>query len=182
MVHQHFMLVPAMTVAENVALGGRGRFDPKETAARIVAIGRESGLVLDPTARAGDLRVGAQQRLEIVKALAHDARILILDEPTAVLSPAEASELLQWLRRFVDGGGTVVLITHKLRDALAFADDLTVLRRGRTVLAGARAALPEAQVVAAVVGDADASIVATARSEPRNVTRRSTAPRRPICG
>lgn len=173
MVHQHFMLVPAMTVAENVALGGRGRFDPKETAARIVAIGRESGLVLDPTARVGDLSVGAQQRLEIVKALAHDARLLILDEPTAVLSPAEANELLRWLRRFADGGGTVVLITHKLRDALAFADDLTVLRLGRTVLAGDRAGLTEAQVVAALVGDADAPGVATARSETRSSTRRS---------
>jgi len=159
MVHQHFMLVPAMTVAENVALGGRGRFDPKATAARIAAIGRESGLMIDPSARVADLSVGAQQRLEIVKALAHDAQILILDEPTAVLSPAEAGELLQWLRRFADGGGTVVLITHKLRDALEYADDLTVLRLGRTVLAGARAGLSEPQVVAALVGDADASAV-----------------------
>ncbi len=155
MVHQHFMLVPAMTVAENVALGGTGRFEHDAAARRIEAIGRDSGLSLDPSARVADLPVGAQQRLEIVKALAHDARVLILDEPTAVLSPAEGADLLRWLRRFADSGGTVVLITHKLRDALEHADDLTVLRRGRTVLAGTRAEVTEAEVIAALVGDAD---------------------------
>lgn len=154
MVHQHFMLVPAMTVAENVALGGRGRFDRDATATRIEALGRDSGLALDPRARVADLPVGAQQRLEIVKALAHEARVLILDEPTAVLAPAEGAELLRWLRRFADSGGTVVLITHKLRDALEFGDDLTVLRRGRTVLAGSRGEMTEAQVIAALVGEA----------------------------
>ncbi len=154
MVHQHFMLVPAMTVAENVALGGRGRFERDATATRIEALGRDSGLALDPRARVADLPVGAQQRLEIVKALAHEARVLILDEPTAVLAPAEGAELLRWLRRFADSGGTVVLITHKLRDALEFGDDLTVLRRGRTVLAGSRGEMTEAQVITALVGEA----------------------------
>ena len=163
MVHQHFMLVPAMTVAENVALGGRGRFDRDATAARIEAIGRESGLVLDPLARVADLPVAAQQRLEIVKAIAHEARVLILDEPTAVLSPAEGADLLRWLRRYTDGGGTVVLITHKLRDALGVGDDLTVLRRGRTVLAGSRSDLTETQVIAALVGEAGPPAARTAR-------------------
>lgn len=164
MVHQHFMLVPAMTVAENVALGGTGRFEHDAAARRIEAIGRDSGLSLDPSARVADLPVGAQQRLEIVKALAHDARVLILDEPTAVLSPAEGADLLRWLRRFADSGGTVVLITHKLRDALEHADDLTVLRRGRTVLAGTRAEVTEAEVIAALVGDADTPLTTSPRA------------------
>lgn len=155
MVHQHFLLVPAMTVAENVALGDHGfirGFNPMSAAQRVRNIGAASGLLVDPDARAGDLPVGAQQRLEIVKALARDASVLILDEPTAVLSPAEAAELYVWLRRFVDRGGTVVLITHKVREALAIADHITVLRRGRTVLASAAHALDEHRVVEAMLG------------------------------
>jgi simple sugar transport system ATP-binding protein len=130
MVHQHFTLVPAMTVAENVALGGHGRYDARRAAARVRALGEQTGLVLDPAARVADLGVAAQQRLEIVKALAREARLLVLDEPGAVLTPAESQELLAWLRRFAAAGATVVLITHKLRDALAWADDVTVLRAG----------------------------------------------------
>ena len=141
MVHQHFTLVPAMTVAENVALGGRGRYRPSEAAARVRALGDATGLRLDPDAPAGTLGVAAQQRLEVLKALARGgeggARLLILDEPAAVLAPAEAEELLRWLRGWVDAGGTAVLVTHKLRDALRYADAVTVLRRGRTVLAAA---------------------------------------------
>jgi ABC-type uncharacterized transport system ATPase subunit len=155
MVHQHFLLVPAMTVAENVSLGDRGMFrtfDPRAAAERVRQIGASTGLVLDPAARVADLPVGAQQRLEIVKALARDATILILDEPTAVLSPAESRELYSWLRSFVARGNTVVLITHKVREALALADDVTVLRRGRTVLTGATASLDESAVIAAMIG------------------------------
>jgi general nucleoside transport system ATP-binding protein len=132
MVHQHFTTVPAMTVAENVALGGSGRYDRREAVARVRRVTEQTGLALDPDARAATLGVAAQQRLEIVKALTRDVRTLVLDEPTAVLTPAEARDLLAWLRRFVDAGHSAVLITHKLRDALAFADDVTVLRRGRT--------------------------------------------------
>lgn len=139
MVHQHFTNVPAMTVAENVALGGRGSFDMRRAAASVAEIGRRTGLVLDPYARADSLTVGAQQRLEIVKALARNARTLILDEPTAVLAPQETTELLAWLRSFADEGNAVVLITHKLREALAIADVVTVLRRGRVVRSGAAA-------------------------------------------
>ena len=157
MVHQHFTIVPAMTVAENVALGGHGWYDPRAAAERVRAVGAATGLALDPAAVAGGLPVAAQQRLEIVKALARAARVLILDEPAAVLGPDEAEELLGWLRRWVDDGGTAVLVTHKLRDALRYADAVTVLRRGRTVLArpvrdGADA-LAEPQLAAAMLGE-----------------------------
>lgn len=153
MVHQHFVLVPAFTVAENAALGGRGRYSADDAAAIIRRIGEETGLRLDPHARVGSLPVGAQQRAEIVRALAQDARVLILDEPTAVLTPSESDELYAWMRRFVAGGGTVVLITHKLREAMAVADDITVLRRGKTVLRGRSAELQEADVIRAIVGN-----------------------------
>ncbi len=158
MVHQHFLLVGAMTVAENVSLGERGwlrSFDPRTAAARVRRIGAETGLMLDPEARVADLAVGAQQRLEIVKALARDARILILDEPTAVLTPTESQELYAWLRAFVARGRTVVLITHKVREALAIADDVTVLRRGRTILTGRAGNLNEHAVIDALVGAAE---------------------------
>lgn len=167
MVHQHFMLVPAMTVAENVALGGHGRFDAAAAAARVRALGDATGLRLDPVTRVRDLPVGAQQRVEIVKALARDARLLIMDEPTAVLTPSETSELATWLRRFAASGGTVVLITHKLREALAVADDVTVLRRGRTVLAAPVRTLDADAVVAALVGEDAAPTGPRARATPR---------------
>ena len=104
MVHQHFTLVPAMTVAENVALGGRGRFDPRAAAERVRDVAERAGLQLDASSQVSTLSVGAQQRCEIVKALARDVELLILDEPTAVLAPPEAAELLRWVRGFADGG------------------------------------------------------------------------------
>ena len=153
MVHQHFSIVPAMSVSENIALGGRGRFRPEEVAATVRAIGERTGLRLDPAARAAELSVGAQQRLEIVKALASGARTLILDEPTAVLAPTEAADLLTMLRRFVSEGGAVVLITHKMREALGAADAITVLRAGHTVWTGAPGTTNERDLARAVVGD-----------------------------
>jgi simple sugar transport system ATP-binding protein len=153
MVHQHFMLIPAMTVAENVVLGGHGRLDPAAASVRTREVASAAGLALDPEARVRDLSIGAQQRLEIVKALARDARILILDEPTAVLSPAESEELYAWLRRFAASGGTVVLITHRLHEALAVADDVTVLRRGATVLERSAGDLAVADVITALTGE-----------------------------
>ena len=135
MVHQHFMNVPALTVAENIALGGRGAFSIEAAAERVRALAKDTQLPIDPMAKADALGVGAQQRLEILKALAWGARILIMDEPTAVLAPAEGNDLLAWLRAFAARGGSVILITHKLSEALAVADDVTVLRYGRTVLA-----------------------------------------------
>lgn len=134
MVQQHFSLVPAMTVAENVSLGGRGRFDPRHAAARVRGLASTAAFDIDPDSRVRDLSVGTQQKVEVLKALAHGARTLILDEPTAVLAPSEAHELMQLLRRMANDGVTVVLITHKLREALAIADTVTVLRRGRTVM------------------------------------------------
>lgn len=153
MVHQHFTLVPAMSVAENVALGMHGPYSARESAERVQVIGARTGLLLDPSARVGDLPVSAQQRLEIVKALARDARVLILDEPTAVLAPAEADELLQWVRRFCDMGNSAVLITHKLREATRVADDVTVLRRGLTVASGSVTQFDEQAMVHAMLGD-----------------------------
>jgi ABC-type uncharacterized transport system ATPase subunit len=153
MVHQHFSNVPAMTVAENVAVGGRGRFDATRAAGRVAEIGSLAGLELDPNARVESLPVSAQQRLEIVKALARNAHTLILDEPTAVLAPAEADELLRWLRAFADRGNAVVLITHKLGEALAVADVVTVLRRGRVVLEAPADALTPRGLATALLGE-----------------------------
>ncbi|MFM8780669.1 MAG: ABC transporter ATP-binding protein [Gemmatimonadota bacterium] len=152
MVHQHFMLVPAMTVAENVALGTPGPLDLHAVRDRIRAIGAATGLVVDPDARVRDLPVSAQQRVEIVKALARDARTLILDEPTAVLTPEQGDELLRWTRRFADDGGSVVLITHKLREARRHADEITVLRRGRVTQHAMTGAVDDAAIIAAITG------------------------------
>ena len=157
MVHQHFLLVPAMTVAENVALGRAGRLDLWRVADEITAVGRATGLRIDPHATVGTLDVAAQQRAEIVKALVRGARTLVLDEPTAVLAPSEAAELLAWVRRFVDAGHAAVLITHKLREALAFADDVTVLRRGAVALSARAGDVGQPALVAAMLGTATAS-------------------------
>ena len=156
MVHQHFTNVPAMTVAENIALGGRGRYSPAAARERVRRLAEEVQLAIDPSAPAGSLSIAAQQKLEILKALNRNAAILILDEPTAVLAPSEARELLRLLRDFALRGGSVVLITHKLSEALQAADDVTVLRYGRTVYqAAARNTSPD-QLAAAMLGEAPA--------------------------
>lgn len=131
---------------------GRGRFDPAEAARRVAEVAARAGLPLDPAARIAELPVGAQQRCEIVKALARDVSLLILDEPTAVLAPSEAEELMRWIRGFADAGHAVVLITHKLRDALAVADDITVLHRGRTVLSARAETVTESHLADAMLG------------------------------
>ncbi|MGF1648132.1 MAG: ABC transporter ATP-binding protein [Kineosporiaceae bacterium] len=143
MVHQHFMLVPVFTVAENVALGDEpvrgvravsgGVLDRAAAAARVREVSARFGFDLDPDAFVGDLPVGVQQRVEIVKALVHDVGVLILDEPTAVLTPQETDELLRIMRDLATAGTAVVFITHKLREVAAVADRITVLRRGRVV-------------------------------------------------
>jgi general nucleoside transport system ATP-binding protein len=134
MVQQHFSLVPAMTVAENVSLGGQGRFDPRIAAERVRSVSHDTSLQVDPDTRVADLSVAAQQKVELLKVFSRQARMLILDEPTSVLAPSEAQELMALLRRVANDGGAVVLVTHKLREALSVADEVTVLRRGRTVL------------------------------------------------
>jgi general nucleoside transport system ATP-binding protein len=159
MVHQHFSLVPVMTIAENVALGGRGTLDLARVRDRLRALSERTGFTLDPNAIVATLSVAAQQRVEIAKALMHDARLLVLDEPTAVLAPAESAELLRWLRAYADAGNAAVLITHKLREALSVADDVTVLRRGRTVLAAGREESTPRSLTAAMIGsDAESSV------------------------
>ncbi len=167
MVHQHFTIVPTMTVADHIALGGHGRYDRRAARERMLAVGRDTGLVLDPDGRAESLPVSALQRLEIVKALATGARVLILDEPTAVLVPSEADDLLRTLRRFADGGGSAIIITHKLREALACADSVTVLRLGRTVLEAPVAAIAERELIEAMLGRAPNAVI---RREERNLS------------
>jgi ABC-type uncharacterized transport system ATPase subunit len=139
MVHQHFTLVPSQTVAENVLLGlDRPRFllDLRKSEAEVARLAREVGLRVDPTARIWQLSVGEQQRIEIIKLLFHGARVLILDEPTAVLAPQEIAELFATLRSMVEAGRSVVFISHKLGEVLAIADRITVMRAGRVTAAG----------------------------------------------
>lgn len=152
MVHQHFTLVPAMTVAENLALGGSGLRHAREMAAQVLSVAKRTGFQLDPWARVQSLSVSAQQRVEIAKALVRDAKVLILDEPTAVLAPSEIDDLLRWLRAYADHGHAVVLITHKLREAFAVADDVTVLRHGRVTFADATAATSTERLTEAMIG------------------------------
>jgi general nucleoside transport system ATP-binding protein len=136
MVHQHFTAIPALTVAENIALAADWSGRPRELCRRAEALSQELGLPLDPDQRAGRLSVGLKQRLEIVKALAAEATVLLLDEPTAVLAPAEADELLRVIRKFAGPDRAAVLITHKLDEALRVADRVTVLRQGEVTHAG----------------------------------------------
>lgn len=152
MVHQHFMLVPSMTVAENVALGGRGMYSPQKARELVRTLTARTGLSVHPDERIDSLSISTQQRCEIIKALARNVSILILDEPTSLLTPDEAAELLLWLRRFADQGNAVVLITHKLRDAMSTADDFTVLRRGSVVLTTTRGTATDETLSAAMLG------------------------------
>jgi simple sugar transport system ATP-binding protein len=138
MVHQHFMLVPVFTVAENVTLGieqpGRaGLLDRRRTRREVAELSHRYGLDVDPDALVEDLPVGIQQRVEIIKALVRQANVLILDEPTAVLTPAETDELFRIVRQLRDGGTSVIFISHKLKEVQSIADTITVLRRGAVV-------------------------------------------------
>jgi simple sugar transport system ATP-binding protein len=154
MVHQHFTSVPALTVAENVALAAGWPVAPRALGRRVEEVSRRVGLPLDPDARVEQLSVGLRQRLEIVKALAAEARILLLDEPTAVLAPPEVEELLGVIRGFTEAGGAAVLITHKLDEALAGADEVTVLRRGRVVHMGRVEDTTASALASAMIGEA----------------------------
>ena len=158
MVHQHFTLVPAMTVAENLALGGSGMLRARALSEQVHDVARRTGFQLDPHARVESLPVSAQQRVEIAKALVRDAKVLVLDEPTAVLAPSEIEDLLRWLRAYADRGRAVVLITHKLHEALAVADDVTVLRRGRVRFTGATTSTSAEQLTEAMLGVAEIGV------------------------
>jgi ABC-type uncharacterized transport system ATPase subunit len=138
MVHQHFMLVPTFTVAENVMLGaestaGLGLLNVDTARAKVREISEKYNFHVDPDSIVEHLPVGVQQRVEIIKALARDAQVLILDEPTAVLTPQETDELIEIMRQLRTGGTSIVFITHKLREVRAVADRITVIRLGRVV-------------------------------------------------
>ena len=139
MVHQHFMLVPVFTVTENIMLGVEdtkgplGALDRQAARARIVDISERHGLRVDPDAMVEDLPVGVRQRVEILKTLYRRSDVLILDEPSAVLTPQETEDLVAVMRSLVDGGTSIIFITHKLNEVLEVADRITVLRRGRVV-------------------------------------------------
>jgi simple sugar transport system ATP-binding protein len=158
MVHQHFMLVPVFTVAENVMLGveptrGFGLLDRRRAARRVRELSERYGLQVNPDALVEDLPVGVQQRVEIIKALLRDASVLILDEPTAVLTPGETEDLFRVMRELRTGGRSIVFISHKLKEVQAIADQITVIRRGKVV--GERSpATSDAELAALMVGRA----------------------------
>lgn len=138
MVHQHFMLIPVFTVAENIVLGhektkGLGVLDLERARAEIARISEEFNFDVDPDALIEELPVGIQQRVEIIRALIYDAKILILDEPTAVLTPQETDELLKNMKKLKERGRSIVFITHKLREVQEAADRITIIRRGKVV-------------------------------------------------
>mgnify|MGYP001941330606 FL=1 len=156
MVHQHFMLVPVFTVAESVALGYEpvgpmGIIDARAAAARVREISERFGFDVDPAARIEDLPVGIQQRVEIIKALSREARVLILDEPTAVLTPQETDELMGIMRDLKAAGTSIVFITHKLREVREVADTITVIRRG-AVVGTADPSAPAGELAGLMVG------------------------------
>ena len=155
MVHQHFMLIPRFTVTENVILGSEGPhvvLDRVAAERRVAELADEYGLRVDPSAKLEDLPVGMQQRVEILRALYQGSRILILDEPTALLTPQEVDELYQILERLRASGGTIIFITHKLREVAAISDRVTVIRRGKTVGVRATADTTAAELAELMVG------------------------------
>ncbi|MDR3577298.1 MAG: ABC transporter ATP-binding protein [Anaerolineaceae bacterium] len=163
MVHQHFMLVPVMTVTENLMLGHEettgpavlgltAKLDRKRVAVEIRALGERYGLRVDPDAKVSDLSVGEAQRVEILKALYRGAKILILDEPTAVLTPQETEDLFAVMRTLVSQGKSIIFITHKLQEVMAIADRITVLRGGKLVGSTRPAMTSKAELASMMVG------------------------------
>jgi general nucleoside transport system ATP-binding protein len=184
MVHQHFMLVPVFTVAENVTLGAEpirkltlpgglhlpsvGLLDRRRARAEVRELSQRFGLRVDPDAYVEDLPVGVQQRVEIIKALLRDARMLVLDEPTAVLTPGETEDLFQIMRQLRDSGRSIVFISHKLREVQAIADNITVLRRGK-VVAERPPTTSDAELAALMVGRAVQLRVSKETANPAEV-------------
>ena len=183
MVHQHFMLVPVFTVAENVALGVEqtrrigipglaqiptGLLDRKGARRQVLELSERYGLQVNPDALVEDLPVGVQQRVEIIKALLRQASVLILDEPTAVLTPSETEDLFRVMRELREGGRSIVFITHKLKEVQAIADDITVIRRGQVV--GERPpTTTDAELAALMVGRPVELRVSKAPAQPGDV-------------
>ncbi len=157
MVHQHFMLIPVMTVAENIVLAteptkGGVLLDYDEAVARVREISERFGLAVNPTAKVENISVGQQQRVEILKALYRGAEILILDEPTAVLTPQEAGELFGIIKSLQAEGTSIIFISHKLNEVLEIADRITVLRRGKKIDTVPREGATEAGLAKMMVG------------------------------
>ncbi len=174
MVHQHFQLVPVMTVAENVMLGNevtRGRFflDRRRAAQQIRSLSQQYGLAIDPDALVADLPVGAQQRVEIFKALYRNAEILILDEPTAVLTPQESDDLFAVMQALTRRNKSIIFITHKLREVRKVADRIVVLRQGQVVGETVPDQASEAELAAMMVGRSVLLRVNKQPAQPGNV-------------
>jgi len=156
MVHQHFMLVPTLTVTENMMLGleptSGGQLDSDRAAREVTELSKRTGLAVHPERKVADLSVGEAQRVEILKTLYRGAKILILDEPTAVLSPPEIDELWQVLRGMRERGETIVLITHKLDEVMKISDTITVMRQGQTIAQLTTTETTPAAIAKAMVG------------------------------
>ncbi len=172
MVHQHFMLVPVFTVTENIILGVEdtgplGVLNLRDAARRVEGISKQYGLEVPPDALVEDLPVGIQQRAEIVKALYREADVLILDEPTAVLTPQETKELFGVMRSLREAGKSIVFITHKLKEVLAIADRITVLHRGRVVGTTTPSESSEEELATMMVGRAVQLTVEKSPAEPQ---------------
>jgi simple sugar transport system ATP-binding protein len=173
MVHQHFMLVPVFTVAENIILGdevtrGPG-LDMRKARQQIRQLSDDYGLEVDPDSVIEDLSVGVQQRVEILKALYRQARILVLDEPTAVLTPQEAQDLFEVMHQLTDRGVSIVFITHKLKEVIAVADRITVMRRGEVMGTTTPAEVDEHKLAAMMVGREVLLIVDKEPAQPGEV-------------
>ena len=171
MVHQHFMLVPVLSVAENILLGAETMANPifldrEEAHRRIVELGTRFGFDIDPDVKVGSLSVGWQQRVEILKALYRQARILVLDEPTAVLTPQETKEIFAVLRRLADEGHSIIFISHKLYEVLEIADRITVIRRGKVVGSRIPSETDEDDLAALMVGRNVQLVVDRGESHP----------------
>jgi len=179
MVHQHFMLIPVFTLTENIMLGAETdhraapnefplvKLDRKEVAQKVTDLSHQYGLDVDPLAIIGDLPVGVQQRVEIVKALYRKANILILDEPTAVLTPQEAEDLFVIMRELTKKGVSIIFITHKLKEVLAVADRITVMRAGRVIGTTTPKESNEAKLASMMVGR---EVILTVQKKPAQPT------------
>ncbi len=191
MVHQHFMFIPVMTIAENIVLGNEpvksgaarpmGILDRRTARKRVQELSDRYGLAVDPDARIEDVSVGMQQRVEILRALYRGARILVLDEPTAVLTVQEIAELMEVLRRLKADGTAIIFISHKLGEVLEIADRVTVLRRGKSMGTVPRAGATEQSLARMVVGrdvifrvEKAAGRTRRARSSPSRICTCST--------
>lgn len=181
MVQQHFELIGSFTVAQNIVLGaeqtriGGAFLSAREAENTVRALGQESGLPVDPHARVDELSVAAQQRVEILKALYRKVRVLILDEPTASLAPAEARDLWAATRRLSNAGTTVVFVTHKLSDVMVHADEVTVLRKGRHVFGEKTSDTNPAALAQAMIGGETKAVTITANAATNNEAGASSA-------